>query len=73
MATKLTRREKGMGSVYQSKTGGWIGRLSNGKDAHGKRLFIYFSGHTEAEVKRKIRDYLRVGSPLEKKTVTVSE
>lgn len=53
------RREKGTGNVYQRKNGTWTGRMSLGRGPDGKRRIKYFTGKTEAEVKRKLREYNR--------------
>lgn len=67
------RREKGMGTVYQRPNGSWAGRIDHGFDSNGKKKYKYFSGKTEAEVKKKIREYIQSNSKVvvEKKTVTV--
>ena len=64
-------REKGTGNIYQKPDGTWIGRLSTGRDSDGKRTSKYFSGKTEAEVKRKIREFNKA-SGKEVKTKPVS-
>lgn len=57
MAQTKGRREKGMGTIWKKENGTWMGRVSIGTSADGKRKFKSFSGKTEAEVKRKIREY----------------
>lgn len=53
----MERREKGTGSVYQRPNGSWTGRVELGRGLNGKRNFKFFTGKTEGEVKRKIREY----------------
>ena len=57
---KETRRERGTGSIYQ-RGDKWIGRLDVtqelGPKPGGKRNIKCFSGKSEAEVKRKIREW----------------
>lgn len=70
-----TRREHGMGYIYQRKDGkGWRGRIQSGRKADGKIRYINFSGKTEAEVKRKIREYQKTSNPKDfVKDITVAE
>ena len=52
----MQRRENGMGTIYQRDNGTWVGRIKEkGKD--GKIKYKCFSGKSQAEVKRKIREY----------------
>lgn len=53
----MQRREKGTGTIYQRENGKWIGRVAVGRGANGKNQYKCFSGKTEAEVKRKIREF----------------
>ena len=59
-----SRRERGMGRIYQ-RGERWYGKLDItnevGYTDDGKRRYKYFSGKTESEVKRKIRDYHKEG------------
>ncbi len=55
----MQRREKGTGTIYQRDNGTWVGRISEGRGENGKQKYKCFSGKTEAEVKRKIREYNR--------------
>ena len=57
MAQTKERREKGTGTIWKKDNGTWMGRISIGTNSEGKRKFKSFSGKTEAEVKRKIREY----------------
>lgn len=51
------RREKGTGNIYRRDNGTWVGRLTIGVKSDGKPKIKCFSGKTEAEVKKKIREY----------------
>ncbi len=62
MAQKSERREKGTGTIYEREPGKWMGKIIIGTTAEGKPKAKYFSGKTEAEVKRKIREYNKAGS-----------
>lgn len=57
----MQRREKGTGTIYQRDNGTWVGRVSEGRGENGKQKYKCFSGKTEAEVKRKIREYNKAG------------
>lgn len=59
----MQRREKGTGTIFQRDSGTWSGRVSIGRGGNGKIKYKYFSGKTEAEVKRKIREYNKSGRP----------
>lgn len=76
MANQRERREKGLGNIYQSGNK-WIGRLDitsrAGPRPGGKRRFKYFSGKTEAEVKKKIREYLKTNETTNATKVSVSD
>lgn len=76
MANRQERREKGLGNIYQSGNK-WIGRLDitsrAGPRPGGKRRFKYFSGKTEAEVKKKIREYLKTNETTNATKVSVSD
>lgn len=54
-----TRKANGEGSVYQLASGRWTGKLQRGKKPDGKANRKTFSGNTEAEVRRKIRAYIK--------------
>jgi len=50
------RREKGTGSVFQSKDGKWQGRIEiSARDETGHKKTRCFSGKTEAEVKKQMK------------------
>lgn len=59
----MQRREKGTGTIVQRDSGTWSGRVSIGRGDDGKIKYKYFSGKTEAEVKKKIREYNKSGCP----------
>lgn len=59
MSTKdeSTRKKNGEGSIYQLANGKWTGKLQIGKKPDGKPLRKTFSGKTEAEVRKKIKEF----------------
>lgn len=59
----MQRREKGTGTIVQRESGTWSGRVSIGRGNDGKIKYKYFSGKTEAEVKKKVREYNKSGCP----------
>lgn len=65
------RREKGTGTVYQRDNGSWVGRVTIGKTPDGKIKTKSFSGKTEAEVKKKIREFCKTDYKEEKKSVSL--
>ena len=67
------RRDNGSGTIYRRENGTWQGKVYLGRKEDGSARYKYFSGKTQTEVKRKIREYNFVGSPMEKKTITVGE
>ncbi len=71
MAQKSERREKGTGTIYEREPGKWQGKLIIGTTPEGKPKAKYFLGKTEAEVKRKIRDYNKAGSKTEAAKITL--
>jgi len=58
----MARREKGTGSVYQRKSGGWVAQL-NGK---------YRYARTKQEAKRKLRILLQQADEVKPTNITVS-
>lgn len=62
MNNNKQRREKGTGNVYMRSNGRWVGRIKVGKKADGSCDIKYFSGKSESEVKRKIREYNKSNS-----------
>lgn len=71
MAQGQKRREKGTGNIYKRDNGSWVGRLNIGVKPDGKPRIKCFSGKTEAEVKRKIREYNIGGTGIEKQKISV--
>lgn len=69
----MQRREKGMGTIVQRDSGTWSGRVSIGRGGNGKVKYKYFSGKTEAEVKRKIREFNRCGRPQNPQQVLLKD
>lgn len=69
------RRDNGAGYIFKRQDGkGWRGRIAEGRNTDGKVKYKYFSGKSEAEVKKKIREYQKSGDiELERKTVTTGE
>ena len=65
------RREKGTGTLWKKENGTWMGRVDIGRNAEGKRKYKNFSGKTEAEVKRKIREYNKSGKHIDENKITV--
>ena len=47
------KRDNGTGTIYQRANKTWVGKIYLGVDETGKEKFKYFSGKTEAEVKRR--------------------
>lgn len=70
-----SRREKGTGNIYQRSNGTWVGRLSVGCKSDGKPIIKYFSGKSEKEVKKKIREFNKnsINVELNKRKITVGE
>lgn len=71
MAEAKKRREKGTGNIYKRDNGSWVGRLNIGIKPDGKPKIKCFSGKTEAEVKRKIREYNAGSFGVEKQKISV--
>ena len=69
----MQRREKGTGTIVQRESGTWSGRVSIGRGIDGKVKYKYFSGKTEAEVKRKIREYNKSGAPASPQQVLLKD
>lgn len=51
------RRDYGSGSISQRRDGTWTGRLVIGRKPNGQLNVKAFYGHTEAEVKRKLKSF----------------
>lgn len=62
-----------MGTIVQRDSGTWSGRISIGRGGNGKVKYKYFSGKTEAEVKRKIREFNRCGRPQNPQQVLLKD
>ena len=71
----MARREKGTGTIYQRENGKWVGVIRDVSADSGKVKTKCFSGKSEAEVKKKIREYNRQGRPSDgnAKNVSVAE
>lgn len=52
------KRENGMGTIYQRENGTWVGKIRE-RSSDGKMKSKCFSGKSEAEVKRKIREHVK--------------
>ena len=68
----MARREKGTGTIYQRENGKWVGVIRDVSPDNGKVKTKCFSGKTEAEVKKKIREYNRQGRPSEGNAKNIS-
>lgn len=69
----MAKRDNGTGTIYQRANGSWVGKIYIGRDEAGKEKFKYFSGKTEGEVKRKIREYNQSGTKIETKKISLQE
>lgn len=69
----MARRDNGTGTIYQRENGTWSGRIYLGKNEEGKPKYKCFSGKTQAEVKRKIREFNQGGCKTEIRKVSVGE
>lgn len=67
------RRDNGSGTIYQRGNGTWVGRIYIGIDTNGKSKFKYLSGKSEAEVKRKIREYNKSGAEINANKISLGE
>lgn len=67
------KRDNGTGTIYQGENKTWVGKIYLGLDENGKGKFKYFSGKTEAEVKKKIREYNQSGTKIETKKISLQE
>ena len=70
------RRGDNEGSIYQHKDGRWIGMITAGYDADGKRIRKSFSGRTRQEVAEKVNAALAEvadGSYIEPTDITLGE
>ena len=75
MATKTNeireKRDNGTGTIYQRDNGKWVGKIYVGRKEDGKPKFKFFSGKTQGEVKKKIREHNQSSSNLDIKKVSV--
>lgn len=62
MSQKLERREKGTGTVYQDKNGIWRGKLRYTPEPHAKQVTVNFTGKSEADIRKQIREYNKSGA-----------
>lgn len=69
----MAKRDNGTGTIYQRTNGSWVGKIYLGREESGKEKFKYLSGKTEAEVKRKIREYNQSGTKIETKKISLQE
>lgn len=70
------KRGQGEGTIYQMKNGLWCGRLTTGKDEHGKQKRKAFYGKTYKEVKQKMdvaKVELNEGSYIEPSKMIVAQ
>ena len=67
------KRDNGTGTIYQRANKTWVGKIYLGLDETGKEKFKYFSGKTEVEVKKKIREYNQSGSRIETKKISLQD
>jgi len=54
---KRAKRGNGEGSITLQKDGRWVARIYLGKNAEGKNKIKAIYGHSEPEVKRKLKEY----------------
>ena len=52
-------RDYGTGSISQRKDGTWTARIKIGAKEDGKPIIKAFYGHTQSEVKRKLKDFMK--------------
>ena len=52
-----TRKSNGEGSVFQVAENKWVAKISLGTGANGKPIIKQFSGKTEADAKKKLREF----------------
>ena len=69
----MAKRDNGTGTIYQRSNGNWVGKIYLGRDSSGKEKFKYLSGKTQAEVKRKIKEYNQNENKTNVKKVSVGE
>lgn len=61
MAAKQIKQKRynGEGCITQQKDGRWVARIQIGKTAEGKQKIKALYGHSEREVRKKLKDYQR--------------
>ncbi len=73
---KKARRGRGEGGIYQRPDGLWVGQVSLGYDAEGKRIRRSVYGKTKREVQQKIlqlqQDVLN-GLPVKQEKLTIDQ
>jgi len=69
----MAKRDNGTGTIYQRDNGTWVGKINIGLKEDGKPKFKYFSGKTQAEIKRKIKEYNQGGNKTDINKVSVEE
>ena len=73
--TNAKQRDKGTGSIYQNDRGQWVAALEAGWTERGTRRRITLKGHTEAEVRARLREkrtqIAAMGLPAVTSNVTV--
>ena len=52
-------RDYGTGSISQRKDGTWTARIRIGTKDDGKAIVKAFYGHTQTEVKKKLKDFMK--------------
>ena len=62
-----TRRKNGEGSVFQVSENKWVSKISLGTGPDGKTIVKQFSGHTEAIVKKKLKEFKKSNDFIEKR------
>ena len=67
------KRDNGTGTIYQRTNKTCVGKIYLGVDETRKEKFKYFSGKSEAEVKKKIREYNQSGTKIETKKISLQE
>ena len=54
---KTLRKNNGEGSIFQTSENKWVAKICIGTGTDGKPIIKQFSAKTEAEVKRKLKNY----------------
>lgn len=69
----MSKRDNGTGTIYQRENGSWVGKIYLGLNDKGKPKFKFFSGKTQGEVKRKIKEYNQSDSKIDSKKISLEE